>query len=111
MFVRFPRPAVLSGREGAARFAQAGEIPLDVAVTRSLRALDPTITLGWVQETTGLHEPEAILRARVRTEVARPADVRTFFKSQLRRIVPTRTVTRPVVAVPVRTPPGDDPYG
>ena len=64
-----------------------------------------------MQEATGLYEQEAILRARVRTEVARPGDVRAFFKSQLGRIVPTRTVTRPALAVPVRTPPGDDPYG
>ena len=80
-------------------------------MTRSLRALDPAVTLEWVKQATGLYEPEAILKARVRTEVERPADVRGFFKSQLGRLVPARTPGRPVLTLPVRTPPDDDPYG
>src|SRR6201999_3104603 len=84
VFVRFPRPAVLSGREGAERFPPAAEPTLEVAVMRSLRALDPSITLAWVLTTVALHDDEDVLRARRATEQARPADVKGFFRGQLR---------------------------
>ncbi len=74
VFVRFPRPAVLSGREGADRFPRSAEPPLEVAVTRSLRQLDPSVTLEWVKQITGLYEPHEILRAKAQTELARPGD-------------------------------------
>ena len=109
IFVRFPRPAVMQGREGAERFPQAGEVSLDVAVYRSLRTLDPGITLNWVQESTALYGEQEILRARNATLVARPADVKAFFSAQFRKLVPTQPVRRaPVQAI--RTVPDDDPY-
>jgi uncharacterized protein len=111
VFVRFPRPPVLSGRVGVERFPQAGEVPLVVAVTRSLRILDPTITLEWIKSVTELYEPEEVHRARLRTELARPPDVRGFFKAQFRAIVSTRATARPIASVPMRTLPVDDPYG
>jgi uncharacterized protein len=110
VFVRFPRPAVLSGREGAERFPPAAEPTLDVAVTRSLRALDPSVTLAWVQTTIGLHDDEDVLRARRATEQARPADVKGFFRGQLRPVLPATTVVRTPAPPPVRTAPDDDPY-
>jgi hypothetical protein len=110
VFVRFPRPPVMAGRIGAERFPQSAEPSLDVAVTRSLRALDPTITLEWVRSVTGLFEPHEVLRARTRTELARPADVRAYFKAQFRAVVPIRADPQPTLSVPVRTAPGDDPY-
>ncbi|HWZ59992.1 MAG TPA: hypothetical protein VNW46_13535 [Gemmatimonadaceae bacterium] len=109
VFVRFPRPAVLSGREGAERFPPAGESTLDVAVTRALRVLDPSVTLGWVQAVIGLHEEHDVLRARRATEQARPADVQAFFRSQLRPLIPAAAPAR-VAAPPLRTAPDDDPY-
>ncbi|OYV63943.1 MAG: hypothetical protein B7Z72_14005, partial [Gemmatimonadetes bacterium 21-71-4] len=50
VFVRFPRPAVMRGRDGVERYPQAQEMTLDAAVARALRTLDPSITVGWVQE-------------------------------------------------------------
>jgi DNA helicase HerA-like ATPase len=111
VFVRFPRPAVLSGREGADRFPRAGEPSLEIAVTRSLRELDPTVTVEWVKEVTSIYEPHEILRARTQTELARPNDVRAFFKSQFRGIVSGRTVTRLPAPPALRSAPVDDPYG
>jgi hypothetical protein len=113
VFVRFPRPAVLSGREGAERYPPATEPTLDVAVLRALRVLDPSITLAWVQTTIGLHEPDEVLRARRATEQARPGDVKAYFRGQLRAIVPAAAPARSAglpATPPLRTAPDDDPY-
>src|SRR5207248_979667 len=42
IFVSFPRPAVMRGRDGVERFAQAADVPLDVGVLRQLRRFDPS---------------------------------------------------------------------
>ncbi|MGH7619892.1 MAG: ATP-binding protein, partial [Gemmatimonadaceae bacterium] len=54
IFVRFPRPAVMRGRDGAEQFPQAQDVDLDAAVLRSLRSLDPSITIGWVRDAVGI---------------------------------------------------------
>ena len=112
VFVRFPRPAVLGGREGVERFPQAAELSLEEAVTKSLRRLDPSVTLGWVQDAIALagEGEDDILRARNRTLQARPDDVKAYFKAQLRKRVEPETVGRRG-PTPLRVPPNDDPYG
>jgi hypothetical protein len=112
IFVRFPRPAVLSGREGAERFPQGEEQTLEQAVTKSLRRLDPSITLGWMQDVLALagDDEDGVLRARNRTLQARPDDVKAFFKAQLRkRATPEVSGRRGPPAL--RVPASDDPYG
>ena len=112
VFVRFPRPAVMTGREGVERFPQAVDLSLEAAVTRGLRALDPAVTLAWVQETIALHDEREVLAARDRTLLERPRDVRAHFAAQLRRVVAPRPATSAVPAVaPLRVVPADDPYG
>jgi DNA helicase HerA-like ATPase len=112
IFVRFPRPAVMTGRDGAERFPQAVEQSLEVTVTRALRRLDASVTLDWVKDTIGLYEEREVLRARDRTLLERPHDVRAYFRAQFRTIVPARTVTSPTAAAPrLRSAPADDPYG
>src|SRR5689334_1316677 len=110
IFVRFPRPAIMRGRDGVERFPQASEISLETALLRALRPLDPTITLNWVKDIVDMYEPDAVLRARNATLLERPADVKRFFKAQLAPIVPSTPVSRPMVT-PIRTAPADDPYG
>lgn len=112
IFVRFPRPAVLTGREGVERFPQAEEMSLDAAVTRSLRRLDATITLGWVQDALALagEDEDGILRARNRTLQARPDDVKAFFKAQLKKRATPEVAARRG-PTPLRVPASDDPYG
>ncbi len=112
IFVRFPRPAVLTGREGVERFPQAEEQTLEQAVTKSLRRLDPSITLGWMQDVLALagDDEDGVLRARNRTLQARPDDVKAFFKAQLRkRATPEVSGRRGPPAL--RVPASDDPYG
>jgi DNA helicase HerA-like ATPase len=112
IFVRFPRPAVLSGREGVERFPPATELPLDAAVTKSLRRLDSSVTLEWVKNQLALagDDEDGVLRARNRTIQARPDDVKAFFKAQLKKRASSEPVARRG-PVPLRVPDSDDPYG
>jgi hypothetical protein len=110
IFVRFPRPSVMQGREGSERYPQSSEISIDAAVLRTLRPLDPTITLPWVQEITGLYTDDEIVRARNATLLARPKDVKAYFSAQFRKIIPAQPAQRPM-AGSIRTAPENDPYG
>ncbi len=110
IFVRFPRPSVMQGREGAERYPQSSEISLESAVLRSLRPLDPSITLPWVQDITALYTEQEVLRARNATLLARPADVKAYFSSQFRKIIPAQPAPRPLAAS-IRSAPENDPYG
>ena len=110
IFVRFPRPSVMSGRDGAERYPQAAEISLDVAVYRSLRTLDPSLSLNAVKDAIGPHDPADVVRARNVTLQERPTDVLAAFRSKLRRVVaaaPAATRAAPAL----RATPDDDPYG
>ena len=110
IFVRFPRPAVMRGRDGVERFPQASDLSLDGAILRSLRTLDPSITINAVQELLMLHDEQDIIRARNATMREQPKDVMKFFQSQLRPLIASQSVSRQVAA-PIKAAPGDDPYG
>lgn len=85
VFVRFPRPAVMTGREGVERFPQAAEPSLAHAVARDLRRLDASIDLGWVQQQVMLYEEVEVLAARNATLRRRPDDVKAAFTRELAR--------------------------
>jgi hypothetical protein len=111
VFVRFPRPAVMRGRDGAERWPQAADVDFDHAILRTLRVLDATISLQWVQDAISIHEKTDVVRARNHTLQTRPIDVKAFFRSQLPSLVPkTRAVPRPM-STAIRGTPFDDPYG
>ena len=110
IFVRFPRPAVMRGRDGVERYPQAAEPSLEASVLRALRGLDASLTLPWLQDVTALATEEEVLRARNATLRARPGDVRAFFAAQFKRSVAPRGTPRAVAAPPLRATPDDDPY-
>jgi hypothetical protein len=110
IFVRFPRPAVMQGREGSELYPQANDVSLDAAILRALRPLDPTITLPWVQEITALFTEEEIIRARNATTLARPENVKAYFAAQFRKIIPAQAAPRPL-AGSIKSAPENDPYG
>jgi hypothetical protein len=111
IFVRFPRPAIMRGRDGAERYPQAQDVTLDAAVLRSLRPLDATLTLNWIQDVIAMHDEEDVIRARNAALRERPADVKRFFKAQLApHVAATPVSSRPMVT-PIRSAPVDDPYG
>ena len=85
VFVRFPRPAIMSGREGVERFPQAPEPTLAQAVTRDLRRLDDGIDLGWVQQTILLYDEPVVVAARNAVLRSRPDDVKRALMRELQR--------------------------
>ena len=111
VFVRFPRPAVMQGREGAEQYPQGEEPTLERTVLADLRRLDPSITLGEVQDAIGIHDEVEIRRALSNTRRSRPEKVMAFFKSQFRGVLTPRAaaVTQPAPAI--RALSDDDPYG
>lgn len=111
IFVRFPRPAVMTGRRGAEQFPQAGEIGVEEAVYRSLRRLDASITLNQIQDAVGIHEEKDILRASTLTLQERPADVLATFRRHLPRLVGGSLPKTPRAVPALSVSRGDDPYG
>jgi uncharacterized protein len=120
VFVRFPRPAVLAGRAGVEQYPPAPVPTLDVAVARQLRALDPSITAGWVQRVVGWDgtasahfEEAAIVRALRATLRTRPDDVKGVFERELRRgaRVPVRDAGSQTRGTPLVAARRGDPFG
>lgn len=109
VFVKFPRPAVLRGRDGATRYPREQDAELDRAVFARLRALEPATTLPYVQDLLALHDEREVLKALRQTELARPEDPRAFLQSRLGRKV--KAAARPEGRLPVQAGPADDPYG
>lgn len=113
IFVRFPRPAVMTGREGVERFPQAPEPTAAQAVTRDLRRLDASIELGWVQQTIMLYDEPVVLAARNAVLRTRPDNVKAAFARELqRRAVPAPRDVEAVVSRPRALRPfAPDEYG
>jgi hypothetical protein len=110
IFVRFPRPAVLGGREGVERFPPGPELPFADAVARQLRALARGISADTVRALVEGRREDDVRRALAATRRARPDDPLAFFRAALGRRVeaerpPGARRPVPVVALP------DDPYG
>jgi DNA helicase HerA-like ATPase len=85
VFVRFPRPAVMSGREGVERFPPAPEPSLAMAVARDLHRLDSSVDLTWTQQAILLFEEPVVLAARNAMLRTRPNDVKSAFQRELNR--------------------------
>src|SRR3954465_3974850 len=64
IFVRFPRPAVMRGRDGAERYPQAVQLSFETAGLRTLRTLDPSLTINWLQDAIGIQDEQDVVRAR-----------------------------------------------
>jgi len=109
VFVNFPRPPVMRGRDGIERFPRAVDAPFSHRVLRALRQLDRSLTLTWVEDAIALHEEGEVTRAVSATQRARPSDVRKFFTAQFRSIIPAQPAP-PRAVSPIRALPNDDPY-
>jgi hypothetical protein len=108
IFVRFPRPAVLSGREGVERFPPAAELPFPDAVARRVRAMDPSLASATVLDVIAGRREEDVRKALNATIRAKPEQPFPFFVKCLGREVRAETVApRPGIR-PVRT--SADPY-
>ena len=106
IFVRFPKPAVMRGRDGIERYPPRQEIPFEDAVAIGLKRLDARISVTEVKDLIAGREPAEVLQAFHQTQRKRPQDVSSFFRSRLRKKVETEIVESP--RRPVSVP--DDPY-
>jgi hypothetical protein len=109
IFVRFPRPAVLGGREGIERFPPGPELPFAAAVARQLRRLDRRIAPSAVEAMLEGRREDDVRRALSATRRERPTDPLAFFSVCLGRRV-NGEVVGPRRGVPA-VKHGDDGYG
>jgi hypothetical protein len=109
IFVKFPRPSVLTGREGVERFPPAAELPFVDAVIRQLKSIDRRVSAETIRELVDGRREEDVRRALAVTRRERPADVLAFFTACLgRRVISEPSPARRAVPSVRR---GDDAYG
>jgi hypothetical protein len=108
IFVRFPRPAVLSGRDGVERFPPVPDLAFADAVARQLRAFDRRIALDTVRDLVEGRREADVRRAVAATRRERPSDPLSFFRAALGRRVDGEVVPVRRGVPAVRT--ADDPY-
>jgi uncharacterized protein len=87
IFVKFPRPAVLTSREGIERFPPAPEVAFADAVVLQLRRMDPRISADAVRSAIEGRREEDVRRALAATRRERPDDAYAYFSACLGRRV------------------------
>jgi hypothetical protein len=109
VFVRFPRPPVLSGAEGVKRFPPAADVPFEAAVLRQLTALDRRISAARVRDAIAGRREDDVRRALLATRRSRPEDPLAYFLAALGPAVGLERLAAPTSSSPFRSV--DDPYG
>jgi DNA helicase HerA-like ATPase len=107
IFLRFPRPAVMAGRDGVRRYEPAADLPFEDAIARQLRRLDRTVPYNVIKDLIAGRDRDEVLNAVSRTQQAQPDNVLAFFRAHLRKQVVREVVVEPPKAVHVPA----DPYG
>jgi len=92
IFVRFPHPAVMAGREGVRRFEPEPELPFEDAVVRHLKRLDRSMPVTEVKDLIAGRDEDEVLAALHRTQQARPTDVLAYFRACLKKRVDREVV-------------------
>ncbi|MGE0553981.1 MAG: ATP-binding protein [Gemmatimonadales bacterium] len=109
IFVRFPRPAVLSGREGIDRFPPEPDVSFEDAVLRRLRAMNGAVPTNRLKDLIAGRAPQDVVRALHATIRTRPDDVVAFFVKCLGKEAPRREMGQRTGVAPLKRI--DDPYG
>jgi DNA helicase HerA-like ATPase len=109
IFVRFPKPPVLRGRDGVERFPPAEDLPFEDAVVRQLVRLDPRVRPNQVKDLIADRTEEDVRRALAAVRQQRPEDVLSLFRKMLGGRV-TSDAPRERRAVPPLNPISDEPY-
>jgi DNA helicase HerA-like ATPase len=105
IFIRFPKPAVMRGRDGIERFPPRQQMPFDDAIAHALRRLDRRVQVNEVKDLITGRERSEVLQAFHHTQRGRPADALAFFRARLKKKVVSEVVEAPR---PVSVP--EDPY-
>jgi DNA helicase HerA-like ATPase len=109
IFVRFPRPPVLRGRDGVERFPPAADLPFDEAVVRQLLRVAPSIRPNQIKDLIAGREEQDVRRAVGAVRRERPEDILALFRKRLGgRVAPEAARER--AAVPPLNPIADEPY-
>ncbi|HXI34447.1 MAG TPA: hypothetical protein VNH63_10225 [Gemmatimonadales bacterium] len=109
IFVRFPRPAVLRGRDGMERFPLTPDLPFPDAVARLLVGMDRAIRPNVVKDLVADRDQDDVRRALAATRRARPADPLAYFRKALGSRV-TTDAPRERRGVPPLKPISEEPY-
>jgi DNA helicase HerA-like ATPase len=88
IFLRFPRPAILPGREGVRSYEPEADLPFEDAIARQLRRLDPRLPINELKDLIAGREVDEVLLALHRTQQSRPEHVLGFFKAFLKKQPP-----------------------
>jgi uncharacterized protein len=107
IFLRFPRPAVMAGREGVRKFEPADDLPFEEAIARRLRQLDRSVPHNLIKDLIAGRDRDEVLHAVSRTQQARPENVLAFFRAHLKKQAPKEIFVEASRAVHVPA----DPYG
>jgi hypothetical protein len=110
IFVRFPRPALMRGQDGLQHYPPEADLPLEEAVWRKLRELDPAITRNAVADiiartTDGMGKPnhQAVVEALNRVLMERPLAGQVL--TEFERFIPKRPPIRHIPADAELPPP------
>jgi hypothetical protein len=109
VFVRFPRPATLSGREGVERFPPAEDVPFAEAVAHRLRRLDPGVSGEAVREVIEGRPEVEVRRALGLVARHRPEEPFAYFRGCLRRVI-REDDQRPSPGISPLAHDGSDPF-
>jgi uncharacterized protein len=109
IFVRFPKPPVLRGRDGVERFPPGEALPFDEAVARQLVRLDRGVRPNQVKDLIADRAEDDVRRALAVVRQQRPADVLAAFRKALGGRV-AADAPRERRAVPPLNPISDEPY-
>jgi DNA helicase HerA-like ATPase len=111
IFIRFPKPPVLRGRDGVERFPPAADVPFDDAVVRQLVRLDRRVRPNQVKDLIADREQDDVRRALAAVRRTRPDDVLAYFRKVLGgRVESEANRPREHQAVPPLNPISDEPY-
>jgi DNA helicase HerA-like ATPase len=109
IFIRFPKPAVLRGRDGVERFPPAADLPFEDAVVRQLVRLDRRIRPNQIKDLIAGRDDDDVRRALAAARRTRPDDVLAYFRKVLGGRV-AADIPRERAAVPPLNPISDEPY-
>ena len=109
VFLRFPRPPVLTGPSGLAKFPPAADVPFEEAVVRHLVALDRGVAPNAVKDAIADRSADDVRQALMATRRTAPDDVLKYFRAALGpRVVRGRVEAVAGRPVPLRSV--EDPY-
>lgn len=109
VFLRFPRPPVLRGRDGVERFPPVAELPFEDAVIRQLVRLDSSLSIPEAKDVLAGHREDDVVRALSHVRRERPHRVLPALLRHLGSRVAAESATAARGTSPLTTP--DDPYG